>query len=229
VRTVETKGQFARRKNRTPSAVSNWISLGKISPAALVGKGNAARIWVEQAEADLTASLDPSQQFANPHPANMRTTFLPLSTAQPAAIDVERPAAKVPSATSGTGAASELEYDLARRRKADADRAEHEAEGARRKLLVDEGRYVVAEDAAREWTRVLTKLISDIETFLSTTLARHLAEKHGLDWKALTVEIREKFRLFRGGISADARTRRETIEAEGAASLNSTTDRVGSP
>jgi len=61
---------------------------------------------------------------------------------------------------------------MARRAKADADRAEYEAEAARRKLMVDEGRYVVAEDAARAWTRELTKLISDVETFLSTTLAR---------------------------------------------------------
>jgi hypothetical protein len=214
VRTVETKGQFARRKNRRPSSVSNWISQGKITPAALIGKGNAARIWVEQAEADLTASLDPSQQYANPNPANVRTTLWPLSTARPAAFDGES-VAKVSSSAAPVG---ELEYDLARRRKADANRAEHEAEAARRKLALDEGKWIVAEDAAREWRREMTMLISSIETFIFTTLARDTADRNGLDMKAVSVRFREMFRVFRGGVSEDARARREAIEAESAGS-----------
>lgn len=109
-------------------------------------------------------------------------------------------------------AASVEDEDLRRRRRADADRAEHDAEAARRRLAVDEGRYVLAHEAAREWTRALSKLISEIETFLSTTLARGLADKHGLDWKELTVDMREKFRLFRGGLSEEARARRAAIE-----------------
>src|SRR5690349_10667216 len=62
VKTVMSKSEFARLKRRGASAVSNWIAAGKISEAALIGKGNSAKIWVEQAEADLAASLDPSQQ-----------------------------------------------------------------------------------------------------------------------------------------------------------------------
>jgi hypothetical protein len=214
VRTIETKGQFARRKNRRPSAVSNWIANGKITPAALIGKGNAAKVWVERAEADLLASLDPSQQFSREFAANTRTSILPLSNAPPTDLDPSS-SARVPATY---GAVSDREIDMARRCKADANRAEHEAEAARRKLLIDEGRYIVAEDAAREWARALTKLISEIESFMSTTLARQLAERHGLDWKVLTVEMREAFRTFRGGLSDDARARREAIEAEGAAS-----------
>jgi hypothetical protein len=209
VRTIETKGEYARRKNRKPSAVSNWIADGKISREALVGEGNAARIWVERADEDLIASLNPAQQHASQHPANARTTFLPLTTTLAPAH--EALAAKMPAAP---GAMSDRELDLARRAKADADRAEYEAEASRRRLLVDDGKYVVAEDAARAWVREMSKLISQIETFLSTTLARQLAEKHGLDWKALTVEMREEFRVFRASVSDDARTRGEAIEAE---------------
>jgi hypothetical protein len=162
-----------------------------------------ARIWVEQAEADLAASLSPSQQWHHEFPANATTSPLPIVAAAPEQPQ-NSPAPLQPS-------------DLARRIKADADRAEYEAEVSRRRLLVDEGHYVVAEDTVREWGRELAKLIGEIETFLSTTLAKSLAEKHGLDWKTLTVEMREKFRVFRGGISEDARTRREAIEAEAAA------------
>lgn len=191
MKTIVTKQQFAERKNRKPSAISNWIAAGKISRAALVGEGVRARIWVEQAERDLEVNLDPGQQSAQ---------LVPV-TASPALDPGYRP----------TGGADD--EDLKRRRKADADRAEHDAEAARRKLAIDEGRYIVAEDAAREWGRTLAKLMSEIETFLSTTLAREIAEKHGLDWKALTVEMREKFRLFRGNISDAARDDREAIEA----------------
>jgi hypothetical protein len=210
IRTVEKKGEYARRKHRSPACVSMWIAEGKISPAALIGDGVRARIWVEQADADLVAALEPSQQFSREFAANTRSTLLPLSPA-PASDDRDQATAN-PQAT--LGGASERERDMARRSKADADRAEHEAEGARRKLLVDEGRYVVAEAAAREWRHELSKLISEIETFLSATLAKKIAEKHGLDRKALTVEMREEFRVFRGGISEDARGRREAIEAE---------------
>jgi hypothetical protein len=106
---------------------------------------------------------------------------------------------------------TEREADLARRSKADADRAEHDAEAARRKLLVDEGKYVVAEDAARAWGRELAKLMSETETFLFSKLSRQIAEKHGLDWKAVAVEMREAFRQFRAGASEDARARREAL------------------
>jgi hypothetical protein len=203
VRTVETKGEFARRKHRSPACVSAWIADGKITRAALVGNGMRARIWVEQAEADLAASLNPSQQWHHEFPANAATSPLPISPAVP----LVEPPANIPQAAPLPPSA------LARRIKADADRAEHEAEVSRRKLLVDEGRYIVAEDAAREWARELAKLISEIETFLSTTLAKGLAEKHGLDWKALTTEMREAFRQFRASVSDDARARREAIEA----------------
>jgi hypothetical protein len=216
VKTVVTKGEFARRKNRGPSAVSNWISSGKISEAALVGKGNAAKIWLERAEADLAASLDPSQQLMQASPIlPAAAQALPQMADPPAPMPSLSPGLPPPPAAK-TGQPSERELDLARRAKADADRAEHDAEAARRKLLVDEGKYVIAEDAARAWGRELAKLMSEIETFMSSTLSRELAERHGLDWKALTVEMREAFRKFRAGVSDDARARREALEPEAA-------------
>jgi hypothetical protein len=165
-----------------------------------------AQIWVEQAEADLAASLDPSQQWRNEFPANASTSPLPVATA---ASLLDAPEKTQPAATPLLPMS-----DLARRAKADADRAEYDAEEARRKLAVAQGKYVVAEDAARAWGRELVRFIAEIETFLSSTLARSLADAHGLDWKPLSVEIREKFRAFRGTVSEAARTRREAIERD---------------
>lgn len=219
VKTVVSKGEFARRKNRGASAVSNWIAAGKISEAALIGKGNAAKIWVEQAEADLAASLDPSQQAIQLAP------ILPTSPQMDRMLPLGPPEAEQggdarPTAQSQPQRAllTDREADLARRAKADANRAEHDAEASRRKLLVDEGKYVVAEDAARAWGRELAKLISETETFLFSKLARQIAEQYGLDFKALAVEVREAFRQFRAGASEDARTRRDRLpEADAAA------------
>src|SRR4051812_10129499 len=109
------------RQKRKPSAISNWIAAGKISKAALIGEGVRAHIWLEQALRDLQLNLDPGQQSAQrvPVTADDGRHYQP-----PLITNVE-------------------DDDLRRRRKADADRAEHDAEAARRKLLVDEGKYVV--------------------------------------------------------------------------------------
>lgn len=228
-KTLVTKGDFARRMNRGPSAVSNWISAGKISAAALVGKGNSAKIWLEQAQADLAASLDPSQQVIQPSPILSAGSSAAPSSDIPLLLTAgasQEPLMNTPpqqqSSIGSRTVVTEREADLARRAKADADHAEHVAEAARRKLLVDEGRYVLAEEAARVWGRELAKLMSETETFVSSTLARQIAEAHGLDWKAIAVEMRQAFRQFRAGLSDDARARRETppagehAEAEGA-------------
>lgn len=192
MKTIVTKQEFAQRKGRAPSAISNWIAAGKISKLALVGDGVRARIWVEQAEADLAMSLDPSQQAAQDVPATLPTTAGPTLQPRSTTIDDE---------------------DLRRRRKADADRAEHEAEQARRRLAIDEGRYIVAEDAARAWGRELARLMSDTETFLFSSLARSVADRHGIDFKQLAVFMREEFRKFRAETSDEARQRREQLEA----------------
>jgi len=47
----------------------------------LIGTGMRARVWVERADADLVASLNPSQQYSREFAANARSSCLPLSTA----------------------------------------------------------------------------------------------------------------------------------------------------
>jgi hypothetical protein len=194
VRTIVTKAEFAARKSRQPSAISNWIASGKISRAALVGEGVRARIWLEQAERDLELGLDPAQDAAQPVPVLGSPTL----------------ALQSPRVGAGQGD----DEDIRRRRKADADRAEHDAEAARRRLAIDEGRWVSADEAARTWARELARLIADTETFLFTTLARELAQRHGLDWKTIAVEIRELFHKHRATASEDAAARREAVENE---------------
>jgi hypothetical protein len=191
--TVVSKGEFARQKQRSPSCITKWIKAGKISRDALVGDGNAAKIWVERADADLAQSLDPAQQAIQQVP--VLPTAPPTATAAP---DQSKPQPDIPRPS------SDRELDLARRAKADADKAEHDAEAARRKLAVDEGRWMDATAASKEWSRGLSEIVAGFEVFLASTLARDTADRNGLDMKAVSVRFREMFRKYRAGVSAAA-------------------------
>lgn len=207
MQTIVTKGEYAALKGRAPSAISNWIAEGKISPEALIGTGVRAKIWVERADADLARSLDPAQQSAQDRPVGLAAAPMPASP-QPSS-----PSPPYPITVDG-------DDDLRRRRKADADRAEFEAEQARRKLAVDAGRWIEASAAAKAFAQQLAKLISDTETFLTGDLARQLGDTHGLDWKALSVEIRAAFRRQRETSADEAqsalRLREEELAQEAA-------------
>lgn len=191
-RTVESKGDYARRHGRAPSSVSNWIAEGKISPEALIGTGVRARIWVERADADLARSLDPGQQAAQAHPIEGAIMTPPAP-----------PRASLAATTTPVG--EDLADDFVRRRrKADADRAEHEAEMARRKLAVDDGRWIDAAAAQRAWSAELAKLLAGVDTFLGNRLAHAIADRFGLDWKELAVLLRQEFRRHRDGVADEA-------------------------
>ncbi|MVA55958.1 hypothetical protein [Agrobacterium vitis] len=60
-----TKGQFAELIGVSPGRVSQYLTEGKISPAALDGVGRNAKINVERAKADLRLTLDVSQRLGN--------------------------------------------------------------------------------------------------------------------------------------------------------------------
>jgi ribosomal protein S27AE len=55
--TLIRKIDYAQLKNRSPAAVSNWIRDGALSPPAIVGHGQRAKIWLERADADLARNL----------------------------------------------------------------------------------------------------------------------------------------------------------------------------
>jgi hypothetical protein len=200
MKTVVTKAKYAELKSRKPSAISNWIADGKISKAALVGEGVRARIWVEQADADLQRSLDPSQQGAQAVPV----APTPTSVQTPEPGDGIRPK---PVTTTTE------DEDLRRRRKADADKAEHDAETARRRNAVDEGRWIEAADAAKEWARELAQRLADFEDFLCNKLARDNGDRFGVAWKAEAVRYRQMFRQHRMGAAELAKSEADGLAA----------------
>jgi len=205
MKTVLSKAEFAKHVGRSRSCISGWIKDGKISADALIGDGREARIWVQRAKADLARSLDPSQQVAQAMPIAFDAREIPLPD--------DGPKSSAPTQTPPT---SERERDLARRAKADADKAEHDAEAARRRLAVDEGRYVIAEDAAAAWGKEIAKILATIEGFITTGLPRAIADETGADWRTISTISKTSWRALREQIAADAKDRREAIENGGA-------------
>lgn len=155
---------------------------------------------------DLSATLDPSQQVSQERPFQG-----PITIPASAYVDPAEQRA-VPSDPIVNPIMAEREKDQARRAKADADKAEHDAEAARRKLALDEGKYVVAEEAAASFGREMAKFIGDTELFIINHLAREIAESNNLDWKSVSAQAREAYRRFRAIASADARERREALK-----------------
>ena len=180
MRILETKGQFAKRKHRSPACISAWIAEGKITSAALVGTGQRALVWVERAEADLAATLEPNQQNGQDFPADERSQ---LDEAAQTSED---------GSPAGTPT-SDLEMDRARRAKADADRAEHDAETARRRLAIDEGQYVLAQEASAQMAMTTAETLNLISGALPN-LAAALAEKFQLSQKDVLRLLRDEFR-----------------------------------
>lgn len=74
-----SKGEFARRRNVTPARVSQWLSEGKISGAAIVGEGRAALIDEALACQQLDQKLDIDQR----HSGNGLKTTLTVAPAAP--------------------------------------------------------------------------------------------------------------------------------------------------
>jgi hypothetical protein len=210
IKTLMSKSEFAKHVGRGPSAISNWIAAGKITAAALVGDGHRAEIWAEQALRDLGRTLDQPRQWRQPRPI-LAPRSEAVAVMAEAAIEHADDADRVAPMTARTAAAAR-DIDLARRARADADRAELTVEATRRRLALDEGRFVVATEAAQAWGRELARVTANTELFLFSTLARKLADAHGLDWKALAVEIRDSFRTFRASAADAAQAELEEVD-----------------
>lgn len=142
-----SKSAFAARRGVGSSTVSNWIARGRLTGKALVGKGAAARINVEEAERQLGALLDQS-----------RSAGAILSHAA-----AEEPA---PPAS-----AKALAPEIAPLAAIKLEQAQRALQRDRESDLERRGVYVRAADMRREQARQLAQLITMIEQRLPELVA----------------------------------------------------------
>jgi len=181
-RNLVRKGDFAQLRGVTPGRVSQWIAAGQISGDAIVGEGRTALIDVDLACQQLGVTLDAIQLSAQARPIPQ--------PARPAGAELPTPPA----------------FNDAQQRTllARAEQAEINARQARREEEAQQGVYIRTEDARREFSKVLTEVMSSIEE-LMPTLGDALAAELKIDGKAATVILRRQLRAWRERQSTAAR------------------------
>ena len=170
--TIVSKSEFAAMKKRGPSAISNWIAAGRITAAALVGSGARARIWVEQAELDLSRRLDPGQQEAQAHPA----------------IPANGTVAPRPS--------DETDDMVDEIRQARLEQLRHQNRKLEEDAAARAGRYVLASDARREMGRSFGTLM-ELWEFWTQELCQALAGRFKIPLRDLQYETSRRSRDLR--------------------------------
>jgi DNA-binding transcriptional regulator YdaS (Cro superfamily) len=170
-----SKSAFAALRGVSPGRVSQWISEGKLSGPAIEGEGRNALINVAIACQQLGVTLDPVQSAVNGKQS------------------------AVGQAPAGDQQSLEPEAftDQRRMTKAKADQAEMAAERSRREFDAETGRYMHTAQAEVAWSKILGKLIAELEAAipnLASDVARALGSS---DAKTATVALRNAFRAWR--------------------------------
>lgn len=186
-----SKGDFARLYGKKPSAVSNWISKGLLTPPALVGSGNKAKIDHDLAVQQLGSTLDISQQMAQPRP------ILPGG---PVAIAAE-------TAPANTDQAEYLRIRKDRAALALARERAEEEEAA--------GRWVPTDQARDAFAGEIATLHRHYETWLATTLSPELVtlirSNPGLTLRDIQQAMKTSQRQMRERVSLQAREKADQL------------------
>jgi hypothetical protein len=184
--TIVTKREYARMKQRCPSAISNWIAAGRLTPAALIGSGMRARIWVEQADRDLARRLDPGQQDAQEHPI-VADASSSLSNGSSGGLEV---------------------VDEVRQARLDQLRLQNQklAEDA----ALRAGRYILAADVTRELGRSNAMLMSMWDGWLSE-LCQTLAGQFSIPFRDVLHATNKCYRDLRTRAAADLRGQAQQV------------------
>lgn len=211
---VISKAEFARRRNVTPGRVSQWISAGKISGAALVGEGRNAQIDEAIACEQLRRSLDPLQMAGNGLTTQLRAPAAAVASVLP--FEQPSPAASSALPTAPPDQVDTIEDRIKRQRLEQIERqnrneARDEAERA--------GRLTDAAIAKQVMGREISKLLTMFEGSLSD-FATAISAQFKLPQRDVLHLLRGEFRKFRAETAADARARADALPAIDAIDLD---------
>jgi hypothetical protein len=201
---VVSKSEFARRRNVTPGRVSQWISEGKISGAALVGEGRYAQIREAVACQQLDRTLDVNQRYGNGLGTRLavdaRGPAGPASDGEACAGDGDRQGDLVsdvaPAAPERTASYS-VQDQIARQRLEQIERQNRE--GARNEAVAA-GLLTDANDVRQVVGRETAKLLSHFEGALAT-IASALAGQFKLPQRDVLHAMRGEYRKYRASES----------------------------
>jgi len=218
---VIPKSVFALRRNVSKGRVSQWISEGKISGAALVGEGRTALIRESVAVAQLNQKLDIVQRTGNG-----LMTRLDLPAPAPTATEPIAPPPPIPPPAAGSTepARDPIEEQIKRERLEQLrrqNRKNSEEEATRAGLLVN------AEISQQQFGKIAVQLVTIFEGSLSS-FAASISARFQVPQRDVLHLLRSDFRKVRGDASAAVRrvatAMPETVEQELAADSSDESD-----
>lgn len=191
--TLVSKSEFAALINVSPGRVSQFIAAGQISPAAIVGSGQRAKIRVEQAKADLRLTLDVSQRIGNGSDTR---------------IDAGNTAAVLDgSAAVGTAAPSlqqsGIDYEIKQQKLEAARRANRNAAISEAR---DRGQLMDADAGRAEMSRIASALMDVFDGGL-TDMATAIAAEFQLPQRDVKHILRKEFRKLRETAAKQMKTK----------------------
>lgn len=211
-----SKGEFAERINVTPGRVSQLIKEGKIRPSSLEGEGRRARVIVKAAMADLERNLDPAQRFGS----NGMSTRIGASPAQPDALPanegevavLQRPASQPsnPNPNPNPGPPSLLDNTAEQIGREKLRQAQMATRRMEREEALEEGRYVLADEARAAIASASSKVLATFESGLSD-MADAIAAAHGLPPRDALHTLTKAFREIRESASRSFDDERQAI------------------
>jgi hypothetical protein len=198
-----SKSEFARRRNVTPGRVTQWISAGQISGAALVGDGRSAQID----EAIAIEQLRRTRHIDQAHSMNGLGTRLELDPAAPPATPHSEAAPSASSSAPPPPIVDSVESKIAAARLEGLERAN-------RRAAIDEaqelGDLVAASVARGQATREIGRTIARVEGSLAD-LANAIAAEFKLAQRDVLHLLRAKWREIRRAAALEARERAEPM------------------
>jgi hypothetical protein len=194
-----SKTEFATLSRVSEARVRQWIKEGKISGDALVGEGRFTRIRPELAQAQLRDRISVGQRFGNGIDTNLINPGagggdLQLVGETPRTLTPREPADPLADAIKVQRLRA---LEIANERAA----AEH---------LAQRGRYVLADQAKAQMTRLAIGMLNVFEGGLAD-LASAISAEHGIPARDVLHLLRKGFREVRAKAAETARR-----EAEGA-------------
>jgi hypothetical protein len=181
---IVSKGRFAELCNVSPGRVSQWISEGKLSGAAIVGTGRSAQIDVDLGKAQVKASRDVDQA----HSGNGLATNL------------ESDAPRLPLANTVTDQIAEQRLELLKRQNREKETDE----------FVRNGHLVEADDARRHAGQEVARAITRFEGALPE-FANAIAAKFKVPARDVLHELKARWRTVRAAGAVEARERAEPM------------------
>lgn len=182
---IVSKGRFAELCNVSPGRVSQWISEGKLSGAAIVGTGRSAQIDVDLGKAQVKASRDVDQA----HSGNGLATNLE---------SVARP--ELPMAVTVTDQIAEQRLELLKRQNREKETDE----------FVRNGQLVEVDDARRHAGQEVARAINRFEGALPE-FANAIAAKFKVPARDVLHELKARWRTVRAAGAVEARERAEPM------------------